>query len=88
MITYTCHLFAIQTKDRKGRFDITKISDACLYRNFGVVEPLRSPTMEPNMGRFDSIRFSTTIDFKKFSAIEPTVFIVYLNDIRGTMDRS
>ena len=88
MITYTCHLFAIQTKDREGRFDITKFSEACLYRKVGVVEPLRSPIMEPNMGRFDSISFSTKIDFKKFGAIEPTVFIVYLNDIRGTMDRS
>ena len=88
MITYTCYLFAIQTKDREGRFDITTFSDACLYRKFGVVEPLRSPIMEPNMGRFDSIRFSTKIDFRKFGAIEPTLFIVYLNDIRGTMDRS
>ena len=65
-----------------------QLFDACLYRKFGVVEPLRSPIIKPNMGRFDSIRFSTKMDFRKFGAIEPTLFIVHLNDIGGTMDRS
>ena len=88
MIAYPCHLFAVQTKDRERRFDITKFSDACLCRKFGVVEPLRSPIIDPNKGQFDSIRFSTSIEFRKFGAIETTLFVVYLNDIRGTMDRS
>ena len=44
--------------------------------------------MEPNKGWFDSTRFSTRTYFRKFGAIEPTLFVVYLNNIRGTIDRS
>ena len=36
IIIYPCHRFAIQTKDKEGRFDSTKFSDACVCRNFGL----------------------------------------------------
>ena len=81
MITYPCHLFAVQTKDREGRFDITKFSDACLCRK--LIWCCRAAAISYYRAKQGAVP-----DFRKLGAVEPTLFVVYLNDIKGTMDRS